>query len=299
MFGYIQPYKNELKVKDVKVYKNVYCTLCNVLKRRYGRIYSFFLNYEVVFLYFFIQGAEVQNKSNYKFKCMINPFYQCTYEINLELINYAAFINIYLVQGKLQDNYNDEHSLISKFLCCLLNVSERYRQDCKKYSQIVNKIDLYLNQLSGLEKSSNSDIDDCSKTMGNVLKEIVSFYFDFHKLEIKHRSDIQEVAYILGQWIYIMDAYDDYEKDKKTNSFNPFIKQNEKDYRIVGLKILSLMHWNIKRIKYRIDFSEYSEIIDNILEYGLQNKMNEIRCREEMSGVRRLRERMKKWIAHT
>lgn len=299
MFGYIQPYKDELKVKDVKAYQNVYCAVCNSLKKRYGVMYSMMLNYEVVFLYIYLQALTFQDKSDYKITCMLNPLRKVSYKINRELLNYTAFINVYLVQGKLKDDYNDDHSILSKILCHFLNISENYRQDCKKYSELVGKIDFYLSKLTELEKSKNVDIDDCSETMGHVLEDIVSFYLDFYKIQVEARNEVEEIAYILGQWIYVTDAYDDYEKDKRSNSFNPFIKQNISDYKNVGIKLLNLMNWNIRRIKSKVYFRDYNEIIDNVFEFGLQSKVHEINKKENKSLIKKMKGEVSKWAAHT
>jgi hypothetical protein len=32
MFGYVRPYRDELKVKDYELYRAVYCGLCHSLK---------------------------------------------------------------------------------------------------------------------------------------------------------------------------------------------------------------------------------------------------------------------------
>ena len=299
MFGYIQPYKDELKGKDIKAYQNIYCAVCNALKRRYGFMYSMMLNYEVVFLYIYLQALTFQDRSDYKITCMINPLRKASYKINQELLNYTAFINVYLVQGKLKDNYNDDHSIFSNVLFHFLNISENYRQDCKKYSELVNRIDFCLNRLAELEKSENVDIDACSETMGQVLKFIVAFYFDFYSIEVENRTEAEKIAHILGQWIYIADAYDDYEKDKTSRSFNPFIKENVGDYKAVGLNLLNLMCWNICRIKSKIDFKDYKEIVDNVFEFGLKRKAYEISKRENKSLIQSLKGELNKWTAHS
>jgi hypothetical protein len=36
MFGFVRPYKDELKVKDYELFKSVYCGLCHSLKKRCG-----------------------------------------------------------------------------------------------------------------------------------------------------------------------------------------------------------------------------------------------------------------------
>ena len=38
MFGYVRPYKPELRFKEFDAYKAVYCSLCKEIGRRYGRV---------------------------------------------------------------------------------------------------------------------------------------------------------------------------------------------------------------------------------------------------------------------
>lgn len=276
MFGYIKPFDEELKVKHVKAYRNVYCAVCNALKKRYGFFYSFVLNYEVVFLYIYLAALECSYKNDYKITCIINPLRKVTYRVNTELLYYVAFVNVYLAQGKLKDDYMDEHKVICKVLFHVFNISGNYRRECKKYSELINSIDECLGKLNELENANISDIDECSETMGNILKKIVSFYFDFYNIKVEKRTEAEEIAFILGQWIYVADAYDDFEKDKVKGSFNPFINQNIDNHKDVGIKLLNLMSWDINRIKGEITFKEYDEIIDNVFKYGLQKKAYEI-----------------------
>jgi len=36
MFGYVQPMRPELRVRDMTLYKAWYCGLCKAIKKRYG-----------------------------------------------------------------------------------------------------------------------------------------------------------------------------------------------------------------------------------------------------------------------
>ena len=38
MFGYLQPFKDELKYKHIKEYKKYYCSVCNGLRREFGYV---------------------------------------------------------------------------------------------------------------------------------------------------------------------------------------------------------------------------------------------------------------------
>ena len=50
MFGFIRPVKPELRVREVDRFQAVYCGLCHEIKRRYGRMQTWFLSYDMTFL---------------------------------------------------------------------------------------------------------------------------------------------------------------------------------------------------------------------------------------------------------
>ena len=50
MFGYVRPYKPELRFKEFDAYKAVYCSLCKEIGRRYGRVLRLTLSYDLTFL---------------------------------------------------------------------------------------------------------------------------------------------------------------------------------------------------------------------------------------------------------
>lgn len=49
MFGYIKPFKAELKVKEWEAYQGIYCGLCKQLAQRYGLFARMTLNYDLFF----------------------------------------------------------------------------------------------------------------------------------------------------------------------------------------------------------------------------------------------------------
>ena len=276
MFGYIQLYQDELKIKNLKEYKSIYCSVCNELHIKYGIKYSMLLNYECVFLYVFLEGVILLDKNEYEYHCILNPLRRGRIKLNKELLSYVAFINVYLAEGKLKDDYDDNNAILNKMLIGILNTSYAYRQDCKKFSYIVNKVDFYLNKLRELEKCKNTNIDDYSKTMGEVLMNIVEFYLDFNKIKSNQKDKIKEIAYILGQWIYIIDAYDDYEKDNKKKNFNPFLNGNVKNYKQIGIDMMNIMIWRMKVILNSVEIHTREDIIKNVINFGLYKKILEV-----------------------
>ena len=50
MFGYVVINEPELKVREYKKYKGVYCGLCQILKRKYGPFGQLCLNNDMTFM---------------------------------------------------------------------------------------------------------------------------------------------------------------------------------------------------------------------------------------------------------
>ena len=50
MFGYVMPYKLELKIKDYEMFKAYYCGLCISIKENFSNLCRLSLNYDMTFL---------------------------------------------------------------------------------------------------------------------------------------------------------------------------------------------------------------------------------------------------------
>ena len=71
-------------------------------------------------------------------------------------------------------------------------------------------------QLDMLEKSKEVTLDSAAQIFGELLSEIFANGLDGESKIIAH-----EIGLHIGRWIYIADAADDFEKDKKRGEFNP------------------------------------------------------------------------------
>jgi len=73
MFGYVNIYKPELKVKDYYKYKAYYCGLCRALKDRYGTIGQMTLTYDMTFLIILLSSLYESSTKSEEHRCMIHP----------------------------------------------------------------------------------------------------------------------------------------------------------------------------------------------------------------------------------
>lgn len=115
MFGYVKIYKEEMKLKEIKKYQLMYCSLCNQLKKDYGIISRLILSYDMTFLLIHLEhSVSKSNITDLKFHCPMNPLKRIQSSVSTDLIEYSAFLNYWLAIEKLSDDINDDHSIIKK-----------------------------------------------------------------------------------------------------------------------------------------------------------------------------------------
>ena len=74
------------------------------------------------------------------------------------------------------------------------------------------------------------------------------------------------MGFYLGKFIYLMDAYEDLEHDKKTGSYNPLLlKEKEQDFDDMCQYILNLMMAECCRAFEYLPIIRHKEILRNIL----------------------------------
>ena len=107
MFGYVRPYRPELKCKDFDLYRATYCGLCRCLRRRYGLIAPLFLNFDFTFLALVLWEAEGQAEFC-RGRCYANPLVKKTMCMDSPALELAADESVILTWWKLRDSVKDD-----------------------------------------------------------------------------------------------------------------------------------------------------------------------------------------------
>ena len=106
-------------------------------------------------------------------------------------------------------------------------------------------------------------------------------------------DQILAIAYNLGKWIYLIDALDDFDKDKKKNNYNVFInvykdvnnkqqliEEKQQDLIYIFSSTLSIIAENAKTLNYKFNH----DLLDNVLMRGLSVEtkriMENVKCKK-------------------
>ena len=262
IFGYIRINKMDLTFREYDNYKSFYCGLCKVLKREYTEISRLSINYDITFLILVLTSVYNKKSEVYYEKCIVNPIRKKPHTKN-DFTEYAAAMNILLTYGKLDDNVMDRGDLKDRIFRSLYRKS--YLKAEKKYPEKAKKIQYFLDELHELESEKSTSIDKTSNTFGNLMKEI--FIYD----DDEYSEALGELGFNLGKYIYILDAYEDLDKDLESGEYNPFKDyENKRDELKEKVKrnmliCLSMAEQSIKKLDIKIN----KRIIDNIIYSGI------------------------------
>jgi len=88
---------------------------------------------------------------------------------------------------------------------------------------------------------------------------------------------LRKIGFFLGKFIYIMDAYEDLEKDLKDGNYNPLKALHEQpDYEERCAQILNMMMAECSAAFERLPCLKGADILRNILYAGVWNRYNKI-----------------------
>ncbi len=215
MFGYVQAHKPELKMKEFYKYKAYYCGLCKVLREKYGFLGQLTLTYDMTFLVMLLTSLyEVETKRE-ECRCVVHPVKKQKMLSN-EITEYAADMNIILTYYHFVDDWQDEKSKlgltgIHAFRKTYLELEAKYPEKCRTIRKC-----LYL--LKKCEERGEENIDITARYFGELMAELFVYKKDVWE------KPLRRMGFYLGKFIYIMDAYDDVEKDLENGSYNAFAK---------------------------------------------------------------------------
>ena len=213
MFGYIIPDEYNLYVKDVALYKALYCGLCKAIGKQTNAIGRLTVSYDLTFLSALLHNTEGVDIAVKKEHCVAHPVTKRPIAGVDDLTCSLAAMNVVLAYGKLVDDGVDERKNGGKRIF----LSGAYKKAVDDYPEFDKIVKEEYARLSALEKRGEASPDIAADPFGTMVERLV------RALPLQHPSEVLfSLCYGVGKWIYLADALDDFEKDRKKGLYNPF-----------------------------------------------------------------------------
>ncbi len=214
MFGYVRYDLPELHVKDVMLYKALYCGLCRSIGASCGQLARTGLTYDTTFLSALLHNMtgtdiEVERRGCFGHTVRKKPMAKVD-----ALSEELGALNTILIYYKLTDDIADGGRGKAKRVW----FKKGFKRAKKRYPALAELVEKYLIEQEQTEKSEVSSPDMAAEPSARMMQAVSD-----HFLGEKASPATQGLFYDLGKWIYLIDALDDFEKDIKKKNFNPFV----------------------------------------------------------------------------
>ena len=253
VFGYVRICKAPMTCGDYDAYRGVYCSLCKALGRRYGPFARLTLNYDMTF--YALLALQTEDEAGFvPSRCSFNPLKKCLRCKN-RAMDTTADVSMLLAYYKWLDTLRDS-AWYAKLLWALPGIfflwaGRRARRRAPGAERIV-RVAVTAQQL--LEAGESASIDAYAHPSAHALGALCALL----------DPALYRLGYLLGRWVYLMDATDDYEDDLKRGRFNPFAHCGGEPRELVRATSAELA-----RAWEEMEVRRFRPILENILTLGL------------------------------
>lgn len=282
MFGYIRPFKPEMKVREYDVYKAIYCGLCKELGKSFGFMSRMTLSYDFVFLALIHMAVNDDFAHLEESRCIAHPMKKSPMAITNEAMSYTASCAVISIYYKLKDNLVDDGFIERIPSAGMLPFSyTAFKKSAKNYPDLSNNVKNYVDAQRSIELQNCTSIDRSAEPTALIMAQIAQGVTDDSNIH----DELRRFGYLLGRWTYLIDALDDVKDDFKAKSYNPFlagmgidILDDEALNHIfdVAKGSINMTASELASCYADLDVKNYRPILDNIVYLGLKHSLNTI-----------------------
>lgn len=266
MLGYVRAYKPELRFREYDVYKGVYCTLCKTLLRRYSPLGQLFLSYDAAFLALTLLALEPECPAQSVSRCCYNPTKKCLSCGRGAVMDFSADVSVLLMYYKLLDDLHDRgfgHKVLAALLFPIAALMHRKALRLQPQADSIIRTSM-LRQAEA--EAQQVGLDAAADPSASALAELGA-------LRIRS-EEFYRFCFLLGRYVYAIDAVDDVRKDIRKRNFNPLKARYQQDpdtFSDYAMQVLNLNIGELVKMKDALHFYRYGEIIHNVIFDGLYN----------------------------
>ena len=153
-----------------------------------------------------------------------------------------------------------------------VNGKNKNRQVYERYPEKLDKISDLMNDIHQMEKAESRNIDEVSGLFGEIMAEI--FAYDQDPWE----ETLRRMGFFFGKFIYLMDAYEEIEKDIKEGTYKPLKHLNQQeDIEEQAEQVLLMMMAECSKAYERLPIVENTQILRNILYSGVWCRFDQVK----------------------
>ena len=278
MFGYVTPDKPNLFMKDFVLFRANYCGVCHAMKKESGQIARLTVNYDVAFISAFFHDLKGEKCNIVMKRCILNPRKRPVVD-DSPLMREIARLNLILAGVKIADDRADGECSFFRRL-----IFSRQIKKARKKSPELAAIADECAERQLKEEREGSMLDGAAEPFADMMKKVFC-----HLAGEKSSPSVEKLGYLLGKYVYLLDALDDYDEDARKGRFNAFRrtfgaptfaelkKQKGEDLAFIMEDIVR----DVEEAYRDVKMGENEGVVTNTLWYGLRARISMVLNKED------------------
>lgn len=271
MFGYIHPERPHMFIKDEMLYKALYCGMCKSIKQGSGQVARTALTYDMAFMSALMHNLAAKDVKVEKRRCALHPIKKRYMAREDDISILLGCINSCLAYYKLlDDKFDGDKKGMFAFL-----YKKGYKRTLKKHPKAAEIISSSMESQRALEERGCSVIDEACEPTAQMMARLSDYV-------LGDRADEHTFAlcYDIGKWVYLADAFDDYDKDVKKGRYNVLnrafgcatkseaVEKNADEINFLFNSLFADMRIHLSSVKFGFNH----DLTDNIILLGIPTR---------------------------
>ena len=272
MFGYMIANPNDLNEAEKQRYNEIYCGLCYRLGKQHGQLARLGVTYDLTFLILLLASLYEPAEKQGTLHCPAHPVHKHPYTVN-RFTDYVADLTIALTYYKCLDDWQDEHQWLKRGYAGLLKSA--YAKVKTRLPRQCEMIQACMQDLNRIENAKGSP-DEATQAFGRLMGEC------FVESEDLWSGMLRQMGSQLGHFIYLMDAFMDYDEDIKKGTYNPLVVLGAKPHQLP--EALNIYMGMAADVFERLPLVQDLHLLRSIVYNGVWQKYQARLAKQERSG---------------
>lgn len=281
MFGYVRPLKPELLVREFSRYKSIYCGICKQIGHDYGQLPRIANSYDLTLLAVLLLTFAEHQPPDEPAGCILNPLARKPIARGGPILELCAGLTVLLAWQKGRDDVQDGKAARGRLIQAALHRAWcKARKRYPEYDRIIRE------ELDRLRIREQGEPDpSAGEVFGSMLERIFSLAAGLVAVEPAIRSGIGMFGRLLGNWIYLLDAIDDFAADGDNGSWNPFGRLRPDEARAAAETMLCDLELDMDRTAALFPYQRDSGLLANIVLQGLPATREQVMRGEKLKRL--------------
>lgn len=265
MFGVAVARLDQVTPAEKDRYQALYCGLCLSIKEIYGNASRAALSYDMTFFAMLLSSLMEPVEESGRTRCISHPFKEMPFARSA-YTDMAADLSIAMAYHKCLDDVRDGDRKLAHVKEMALKGP--YGIALERVPEICAATEEAMERIAHLEQQPDTPPDACAQAFGELLG------FSFGSAGGPWKDMLESFGESLGKLVYMMDAAIDFDQDRASGAYNPFVRLMSEADPVLFRRVLASLADDATIAFEKMPLERDLNLMRSVLYSGIWQKLN-------------------------